>query len=233
MSPQDQLVEAVYKSDADAVQQILAQNPNLDINSNDYEGDPLLHLAALVDFEFANPDIVRAVLAHPRVDVNARDRHGRTALFQAESLEVIDILLDAGIDVNAKNNNGKTALELALANESTEKAKRLMKPKPRNVPRNATNTITTNAIADGNVMVNFHDEYSQGRYYKAETYNAIRPIEGKKLNPYTRQEIRDGNAVWYKAKLSGGAKLGARKKTRRQRKVGTRAKRRAGTRRVL
>ena len=85
---------------------------------------------------------------------------------------------------------------------------------PRNIPRNAENAITMNAIQNGNNMVNFHGEYNLGRYYKKGTYNSFR--EPKK-NPYTRRNIASTNAVQYKAKV-GGRRLRSTRRHNRTRK---------------
>lgn len=56
----------------------------------------------------------------------------------------------------------------------------------RNIPEGSNNTITMNAIHNGNEMVNFHNEYAVGRYYKRHTYNML---PNPKINPYSRAHI--------------------------------------------
>ena len=81
----------------------------------------------------------------------------------------------------------------------------------RNVPRNTENALTLEPIADGNGMVNFHDESARGRYYKKSSYNSM----VQKINPFTRKAISATNVVQYKAKVGGAAK-GSRRHRRRQ-----------------
>ncbi len=67
------------------------------------------------------------------------------------------------------------------------------------LPGNATNEITMEPITEGTNMVNFHDEFDQGRYYTKTTYNRM-----NKRNPYTRRNIRPNNITAYKARMKGG-----------------------------
>ena len=62
-------------------------------------------------------DTVKALLASPNADVNAKDEHGNTALMEAARFghdDVVKALLIARADVRAKNDEGKTALMLAV-----------------------------------------------------------------------------------------------------------------------
>ncbi len=77
------------------------------------------------------------------------------------------------------------------------------------LPRNAKNAITEEPIEEGQNMVNFHGESNLGRYYKQNTYYALK----EKKNPFTRRNIKAKNVVFYKAKLQGG-----KRKTRKGRK---------------
>jgi hypothetical protein len=81
----------------------------------------------------------------------------------------------------------------------------------RAIPRNNENALTMEPIADGNGMVNFHDESARGRYYKKSSYNSM----VQKINPFTRKAINAKNVVQYKAKVGGAAK-GSRRHRRRQ-----------------
>jgi ankyrin repeat protein len=56
--------------------------------------------------------------------VNAKDKHGMTALMYAahynQHAEVITTLLKAGADANAKDDEGTTALNFAQTNEAVQ-----------------------------------------------------------------------------------------------------------------
>ena len=78
----------------------------------------------------------------------------------------------------------------------------------RFLPVNAENTITSDAIKDGNLMVNFQDEFGHGRLYKLSTYFSMQ----QKKNPYTQAPItalRQYTAVIGAPPLAGGRRTGA------------------------
>ncbi|KIW28009.1 uncharacterized protein PV07_07701 [Cladophialophora immunda] len=60
--------------------------------------------------------IARQLLASPRVDVNLRDNKGRTPIFyavQLGSLELTELLLQAGADLDIEDDDGDTPLSIA------------------------------------------------------------------------------------------------------------------------
>ena len=64
------------------------------------------------------------------VDVNVKDRNGKTALMEATRhghADVVRLLLDKGSDVNAKDNEGRSPLDLATAGDYTEIVELLQK----------------------------------------------------------------------------------------------------------
>jgi hypothetical protein len=82
----------------------------------------------------------------------------------------------------------------------------------RNIPSGSSNTISLNNIANGNSMMDFHNEYQHGRYYKNTNLSKFtKNRNGYPLNPITRQRIT--NATRYKASVPAGG----RRKTRRRR----------------
>jgi hypothetical protein len=85
---------------------------------------------------------------------------------------------------------------------------------PRNIPENATETITLGPIASGELMANFHNEFLHKRYYTKNSFNKLKknPDSGKKQNPVTRKNINPENVVFYRKK---GGKRNARKTKRR------------------
>jgi hypothetical protein len=86
------------------------------------------------------------------------------------------------------------------------------KPPTLYVPKNAVNTITGEAIKDGDMMVNFHGERELGRFYHSTSYTQLNPPR----NPYTRRNINDGDVTWYYAKRLNGGKRRYKKTLKRK-----------------
>jgi hypothetical protein len=103
----------------------------------------------------------------------------------------------AGNNFNLGNNNNNGP----LPNSGT-----------RFIPSGAENTIMGDEIEDGDLMVNFQDEFGHSRYYKKSTYNSLNP-GGQKRNPYTQQPIV--NARTYTA-IVGPPVEGGRQRTKRK-----------------
>ncbi len=101
----------------------------------------------------------------------------------------------------------------------------------RTIPNNATNAISFEEIAEGQEMVNFHDEAARGRYYTRDSYNRLR---GR--NPFTRKNIDPRNAESYRARFkSKGGKRSPRMRPRMRPRSLRRTVKRArgsGTRRI-
>lgn len=89
----------------------------------------------------------------------------------------------------------------------------------RNIPKNATNAISFEPIENNTNMINFHDEFSHGRYYTKNTFNKLALKNGKKENPYTKQKINASNAKKYKSHLVGGGKTRKRHITKKSKKT--------------
>lgn len=93
----------------------------------------------------------------------------------------------------------------------------------RVLPANATNVLTTNSIAPGTHMVNFHNENREHRYYTQNTFNALNTYQGAenaanrgfKRNPFTRRRIEPGNITRYIARV--GTQGGGRRHRRHRR----------------
>lgn len=79
------------------------------------------------------------------------------------------------------------------------------------LPNNATNTVSLEAIEFPQEMVDFHGERGYGRYYTQNTFNRLNP----RLNPITRQPIRNTNIRRYRAVAQAQAPQGGRKRTRK------------------
>jgi hypothetical protein len=65
----------------------------------------------------------------------------------------------------------------------------------REIPINATDLITNEEIENGDIMVNFDDEFEYGRFYKQSTF---RRFPNPKTNPLKRTLI--ASTTRYKAK---------------------------------
>jgi hypothetical protein len=70
------------------------------------------------------------------------------------------------------------------------------------IPSNAHNAIMNNEISNSNRIVNFHDEFKHGRFYKKNTFNTY--IKPTMQNPFTRRQILPSNIRHHTAKKSGG-----------------------------
>ena len=90
----------------------------------------------------------------------------------------------------------------------------------RDIPRGSTDPVTYDDIEEGDVLVDFDDEYKFGRYYKKSTFSSLR-----NKNPFKNTVIQT-NPTYYKAHLvdKGGKRrrkthrrLVKRKKTRKSR----------------
>ena len=119
-----------------AVARILEQDPTLDVNAQDRNGQTLLHHAVMLN----HPELVKRVLAHPTfdvrllshptLDVNAQDSNSQTLLHHAVMLNhpelVKGLLAHPTLDVNAQDASGTTSLHHAVALNSPELVKGLL-----------------------------------------------------------------------------------------------------------
>jgi len=87
--------------------QLLAQNPNMDVNHLEH-GWTFLHSCC----EYDHVDIARLLLDHPDIDPNITDEEAKTPLFLAcyyGNIDVLAILLDDyRVDVNLPDDSGRT-----------------------------------------------------------------------------------------------------------------------------
>jgi ankyrin repeat protein len=90
----------------------LLEVDGVDPNAKNELGQPLLFVC------ITDPGKLRTVLAHSRLEINALDRLGNTALAHTVIMRastVIGLLVEAGIDRGARNVMGKTAWDLLFA----------------------------------------------------------------------------------------------------------------------
>lgn len=110
------LFDAVLNDDIEYLRTILRANPGIDVNVRHPEtGDTPLHIAADMGYD----DIVAALLAMPRIDVNARSRDEATPLDAAANngkADTIRLLIAAhSIIVNTRDAYSDTPLHTAAS----------------------------------------------------------------------------------------------------------------------
>ncbi|KAL7718421.1 Protein kinase domain-containing protein [Entamoeba marina] len=115
------LFSAVLNADLFMVLTLL-ENPKVDVNAQDGEGNTALHLASLVSY---NEHIILSLLRHsPTIDVNKTNNYDANTPFHffcknyanPNCQEAIDLFFRHGVDVEAKNRNGETPLHYAVRN---------------------------------------------------------------------------------------------------------------------
>ncbi|KAK4560555.1 hypothetical protein LTR86_005752 [Recurvomyces mirabilis] len=84
----------------------LSTYPNL-ASQKDAHGYSLIHAAA----SYNHCDLLGTLTQTYNVDINILDEDGETALFNAETVDIVRLLIELGIDVNLRNSEGQTAEE--------------------------------------------------------------------------------------------------------------------------
>lgn len=110
---------AVVKGYITVVETLLAVS-GIDVNAVNNDGDTALHLAVQrLARQREGYGVVKQLLTTPttpRINRNARDKTGRTALHFAvgsNSESAVELLLENGVDVNVRDKLDKTALDYA------------------------------------------------------------------------------------------------------------------------
>lgn len=115
-----ELLQAAKAGDLAKVREILEQNQDLVILSDEHESFDALHWAT---YE-GHKDVVAYLLKHG-AKVNGKDKYGETPLMLASRLgypDIVQLLLEHGADAAARNIENQTALDLAMANGHKEVA---------------------------------------------------------------------------------------------------------------
>ena len=103
---------------------ILIEN-GADVNKKDNDGWTALMLAASSN----DKEMVKHLVAHPKIEINNQDLKGKTALIYAaenNEIEVIKLLLEKGAEVNISDKTGRTALIYTVRIGSSEIAELLI-----------------------------------------------------------------------------------------------------------
>jgi ankyrin repeat protein len=117
------LYRAANESKVNLMEYILKM-PNVDINTQDNEGNSILHIAVLGD----NEKVVRVLIeqSKKRLNLNIRNNQGETPLILAiklKSLPIVSTLLREEADLNLPDRNGRLPLEIAKQQLQNQRAK--------------------------------------------------------------------------------------------------------------
>ncbi len=94
------------------------------------------------------------------------------------------------------------------------------------LPANATNAITSENIKEGNILVDFGNEYGEDRFHLKSTFDKWKTLpSGHKENPYTRAAIE--NARTFRATFAAPPLDGGKRRTKRRRGLKRRRTRRS------
>ena len=99
---------------------VLLQEYNMDIDSQNYAGRTALHVAAYQ----GNTRILKYLLEHA-ANVNAVDNEGRTPIFSGAydgNFKTVKLLCEYGADLHLKDNSNLTVLEYAVSRKEFETA---------------------------------------------------------------------------------------------------------------
>lgn len=124
----NQLLEAVRKSDSKRVLALLHQGANPD--AKDDFGRSALHIASTVTMHYPpSAEHPTTLLLDDGADIKTRDRLQNTPLHiavECNNIKSFDSLLSQGVELNAVNNHGDTALSIAEMKKNWPLFKRLV-----------------------------------------------------------------------------------------------------------
>lgn len=144
---------------------------------------------------------------------------------QRKNPRLMKILLKTGAQVDYVHNGRKAIDYLEDTKDSISRQIRYLLNETdttslstRGVPPDTDNAISYNTIQDGNIMANFHNEASFGRYYKKDSaLGLLRPVQGRApQNPFTKRPLKKSNITYYKASVKS---TGGKRKTRKYKRT--------------
>ena len=97
----------------------LLNDPKLDVNAKNGDGEPLLHRAVLRNENIA---VVKKLIGR-HADLNVKDQNGENALIFAirnHANDILELLLTKGADINGQDENGNTALVCAFKEDHAD-----------------------------------------------------------------------------------------------------------------
>jgi len=111
------MLTAVRNGDAKKLVELMGQDPGFDVNEGlDEHGQTLLNFTCVDDRRSA---VILLLLAHPDIDVNVKDKPGRTPFYCAcggRLFCVREMLNDSRVKMNEPNKFGETPLYVAARN---------------------------------------------------------------------------------------------------------------------
>ena len=107
------------------IAKILYYHGKAQVNITTTKGRTVLHLCAM----FADAyDLLEAILAVRKLDIDTQDKYGNTPLHYAVkcgSLEMVKLLVEAGADIKTRNQANMTPLHIAIYMWVLEKRKKI------------------------------------------------------------------------------------------------------------
>ena len=160
----------------------LFERNKYNINQKNKNGENALLLCCYWYYDrcYLNYDIIE-FLINKKIDVNAKDTNGNTALIKActhNEPKVIELLLKAGAKVNEKNNNGDTALSTATSSNGFSLISYMLikAGADTNIKDKYGNNILTSALHGErhfwaeytDIKTYYHDNFFTNFYFKIE-----------------------------------------------------------------
>jgi hypothetical protein len=121
--------------------------------------------------------------------------------------EMIIFLVSPDLSTSKIYNELIRVIKLALNKQTASK-----KFTERIIPAGSEDVVSKDDIQSGDTMIDFHDEYKHGRYYKETTFYNL-----NNTNPITRQPIITHSK--YTAKVTSGGRRRTRKQKRKHKKT--------------